>query len=124
MTSILFETPDSYYDELNEKLFRQSSLLLDQFDEIKALTPIKPRGALYLMVKIELNELNGIKNDIDFSNKLLREQGILVLPGTIFGLSNYFRCVVCPPPHVISMIGKRMKEFCEKYSVNSLSSKL
>ena len=82
--SILFETPDSWYSELNDKLLRQSTLLYDQFDEIDALRPIRGRGALYLMVKIELGKLKGIKNDIDFANKLVREQAILVLPGTIF----------------------------------------
>ena len=120
--SILFETPDSWYNELNDKLYRQSCLMYDEFDDIQALKPIRARGALYLMVKINLNKLKGVKNDIDFANKLVREQGILVLPGTIFGIPNYFRCVICPPSHVISEIGKRMKEFCDKYSVNAPSS--
>ena len=122
--SILFETPDSWYNELNDKLCRQSSLMYNEFYDIEALTPIKARGALYIMVKINLNQLKGIKNDIDFANKLVREQGILVLPGTIFGMPNYFRCVICPPSHVISEIGKRIKQFCDKYSVNAISSKL
>eukprot|EP00484_Ammonia_sp_Unknown_P019108 CAMPEP_0197031618 /NCGR_PEP_ID=MMETSP1384-20130603/10572_1 /TAXON_ID=29189 /ORGANISM="Ammonia sp." /LENGTH=546 /DNA_ID=CAMNT_0042461175 /DNA_START=45 /DNA_END=1685 /DNA_ORIENTATION=+ len=117
--SILFETPDKYYDELNEKLSRQSALLYNALNDIEALKPIKGRGAIFLMVKIEVNKLHGIKNDIDFANKLLREQGVLVLPGTIFGIANYFRAVICPPPHIIAEIGKRMKEFCEKYSVNN-----
>eukprot|EP01083_Nonionella_stella_P170633 581108_1 len=120
--SILFETPESWYSELSEKLYRQSTLLFSYLEEIDALTPVKGRGAWYLMVKIELNKLKGIKNDIDFANKLVREQAILVLPGTIFGMANYFRVVICPPSHVIAEIGKRMKEFCLKHSVNTVST--
>eukprot|EP00483_Globobulimina_turgida_P001904 UN01906 len=65
--SILFETPDSWYKELNDKLYRQSTLIYNQFDAIPALKPIRARGAIYLMVKIQLNKLKGIKNDIDFA---------------------------------------------------------
>eukprot|EP01084_Bolivina_argentea_P255534 429826_1 len=113
--SILFETPGKWYKELNDKLYRHSKLIFNQFNEIEALTPIQARGAIYLMVKIELKKLKGIKNDIDFANKLLNEQAILCLPGTIFNMKNYFRAVICPPPNIIREIGKRMQEFCDKY---------
>ncbi len=33
--NILFETPDSYYDELNDKLYRQSLLFYEQMKGIK-----------------------------------------------------------------------------------------
>eukprot|EP00484_Ammonia_sp_Unknown_P022630 CAMPEP_0197024358 /NCGR_PEP_ID=MMETSP1384-20130603/4909_1 /TAXON_ID=29189 /ORGANISM="Ammonia sp." /LENGTH=547 /DNA_ID=CAMNT_0042452727 /DNA_START=28 /DNA_END=1671 /DNA_ORIENTATION=+ len=115
--SILCETPDKYYEELNDKLHRQSSLLYNEFNDIEALQPIRARGAMYLMVKIDVERFNGkIKNDIDFANLLLKEQGVLCLPGTIFNMPNYFRAVICPPPRIIAEIGKRVREFCRKYS--------
>eukprot|EP00485_Elphidium_margaritaceum_P007571 CAMPEP_0202692054 /NCGR_PEP_ID=MMETSP1385-20130828/6546_1 /ASSEMBLY_ACC=CAM_ASM_000861 /TAXON_ID=933848 /ORGANISM="Elphidium margaritaceum" /LENGTH=558 /DNA_ID=CAMNT_0049347527 /DNA_START=45 /DNA_END=1721 /DNA_ORIENTATION=+ len=114
--AIIEETPESYYDELNDKLLRQSSLLYREFDEIEALQPIRARGAMYLMVKIDMSKFNGrIKDDIQFANLLLKEQGVLCLPGAIFNMPNYFRAVICPPPHIIAEIGKRVKEFCHKY---------
>jgi len=113
--SILVDTPSSYYTELNGKLKQQEQLMYDQFASIKGLTPIKARGAMYLMVKIEMKQFQGIQDDIDFANKLLKEQGVLCLPGTIFNMPNYFRAVICPPPHIILEIGKRMREFCGKY---------
>ena len=41
---------------------------------------------MYLMTEIKMNYFNkfDIKNDIEFANKLLNEESILVLPGTIF----------------------------------------
>jgi len=125
--SILFETPSSYYTELNGKLKHQGQLMYDQFAGIEGLKPIKARGAMYLMVKIEMDQFKGIKDDIDFANKLLTEQAVLCLPGTIFNMPNYFRAVICPPSHIIREIGKRMKSFCQKYrdhSIGGLVSKL
>ena len=125
--SILFETPTSYYQELNGKLKQQGQLMYEQFAKIDGLTPIKARGAMYLMVKIELDQFHGIKDDIDFARKLLQEQAVLCLPGAIFNMPNYFRAVICPPPHIIEEIGRRMSTFCRKYSSRGkelLSSKL
>jgi len=125
--SILIETPTSYYQELNGKLKQQGQLMYEQFAKIDGLTPIKARGAMYLMVKIELDQFHGIKDDIDFARKLLQEQAVLCLPGAIFNMPNYFRAVICPPPHIIEEIGRRMSTFCRKYSFRGkvvLSSKL
>jgi len=48
----------------------------------------KPEGAFYLFVK------SPIENDIEFVNKLL-EENILVVPGAGFGRSGFFRLAYC-----------------------------
>eukprot|EP00487_Bulimina_marginata_P012766 TRINITY_DN9266_c0_g1_i1.p1 TRINITY_DN9266_c0_g1~~TRINITY_DN9266_c0_g1_i1.p1 ORF type:complete len:127 (+),score=11.54 TRINITY_DN9266_c0_g1_i1:209-589(+) len=112
---IFRDIEEEYYCALNMTLYQQSNLLYDVFKGIRGLEPIKARATMFLMVRIDLNVLKGIEDDIDFTNKLLAKQGVLVLPGTIFGIKNYFRATICPPKDVILELGRRVKAFCEEF---------
>lgn len=57
------------------------------FNEIDGLSVIKPDGAFYLFVNIK-----DVSNDsMEFSKRLLSEQGVAVVPGVGFGSEGYFR---------------------------------
>jgi hypothetical protein len=47
---------------------------------------------------IEVEKFEDIKDDVDFTQKLLAEECVLVLPGTIFQIPNYVRLVRPPNP--------------------------
>ena len=52
----------------------------------------KPQGAMYCMVGLDINKFDEhIMNDVDFTNLLLKEENVLVLPGEVFGSPNYIR---------------------------------
>jgi aspartate/methionine/tyrosine aminotransferase len=46
-----------------------------------------------MMVKINLDEFEDIKDDIDFAKKLLNEYYYLVTPSDVFFAKNFFRIV-------------------------------
>ena len=46
------------------------------------LTPTQPQGAMYIMVRIDLERFPDIKDDVDFFLQLLKEESVGVLPGT------------------------------------------
>lgn len=45
-----------------------------QLKTVPGLTVIQPRGAMYVMVGIDCAHFADIADDVDFSQKLLREQ--------------------------------------------------
>ncbi len=60
---------------------------VELFNSIDGLSVVAPDGAFYLFVNIKK-----ISNDsMEFSKKLLSDQGVAVVPGVGFGLEGYFR---------------------------------
>lgn len=124
LPEIIENTPKSFHNSIVNRLSEQSSLFYEGVSKgcSPQLTALKPQAAMYTMVKVNIDEFDassGIKDCVSFANKLLVEQAILVLPGKIFGMPNYFRVVFCPPVNVIKEITKRLSEFCNKYAKNS-----
>ncbi|MGL6065226.1 MAG: pyridoxal phosphate-dependent aminotransferase [Fusobacteriaceae bacterium] len=52
------------------------------------LSPIKPQGAIYIFVS--LKEI-GVTDSYAFALKLLKEQGVAVIPGIAFGMEGFIR---------------------------------
>jgi tyrosine aminotransferase len=69
----------------------------EKLDGVPGLTPVMPRGAMYLMVGIDPAKFKDIKNDVDFTQKLLREQSVFCLPAIVFDSPNFFRIVTSVP---------------------------
>lgn len=125
LPEIIEKTPQSFHNSIVTRLAQQSSLFYDGISKIPQLSALKPQAAMYTMVKVNIDEFNkssGIVDCVSFANKLLKDQGLLVLPGKIFGMPNYFRVVFCPPVDVIKEITNRLAEFCNKYAKNSTYS--
>ena len=80
-----------------------------------------PKGAMYLMVKIELDKFPKIDTCFDFTQKLLNELSVGVFPGfPCFNFPGFFRIVLTVPEEMIIEACERIKQFCEKhYKVDS-----
>jgi tyrosine aminotransferase len=52
---------------------------------------------------------------LEFSQKLLREQSVFVLPGQCFRAHNFFRIVFCAPGEMIAEAAARIAEFCRAH---------
>lgn len=116
--SILKNTPKAFYSGLNKTLSHAASIVYEACEKISCLNPVKPQGAMYLMVEILTQRLKDIDDDVQFSQKLLKEEAVVVLPGTIFNSPNYFRVVLCPPPNQLRAALGRIENFCERHSQN------
>jgi len=62
-----------FFENLKRKLKECSDTALASLSGIRGLTPIKAKAAMYMMVKIDMNEFEDIHDDIDFAKKLLAE---------------------------------------------------
>jgi len=71
LPTILADTPESFYAEVSDTLKRHAEYLYEGLSQIETLSPIKPGGAMYMMVKVELDRLRGIDSTTEFCKKLL-----------------------------------------------------
>ncbi|MEK6941840.1 MAG: aminotransferase class I/II-fold pyridoxal phosphate-dependent enzyme [archaeon] len=108
--------PQNHIKELVEKLQKRRDVTFKRANEISGLSLVKPRGAFYAYVKIELP----IKSDKDFVLDLLREKGVLVVYGDGgFGQkpgTHHFRIVFLPNEETLNLAFDKIEEFIkEKY---------
>ena len=57
-----------------------------------------------------------MKDDVEFAQKLLEEELVFVLPGTIFKLEHFIRLVICAPINVLEEACLRIVDFCKRHS--------
>lgn len=111
----LFNTPDSFYEDTNRKLQQNAKYLTTELSKIEGLKVVEPKGAMYLMFGIDLNQFTDFSNDVNFSEKLLAEENLMVLPGTIFKCPNFIRLVISPPTDKLQDACSRIADFCERH---------
>ena len=92
-----------------------AKLCMDLAEDIPELTVIEPTGAMYVMIKVEIQNLEDIKDDADFARKILEEENLFMLPGQCFNMANYVRLVICPPAETIREAFHRFALFCERH---------
>ncbi|MDR1781628.1 MAG: pyridoxal phosphate-dependent aminotransferase [Bacilli bacterium] len=66
---------------MNEEYTKRRKVLLKGIDDIPKLSYIKPYGAFYLFINISKTGLTSV----EFCERLLKEQGVVLAPGSAFG---------------------------------------
>ncbi len=69
---------------------------------------------MYVMVGVDVAKLEGITSDVDFSQLLLTEENVMVLPGQCFGIPNFFRVVFTAPKEKLKEAYERIGLFCNR----------
>lgn len=83
--------------------------------DVAGLKPLMPKGAMYMMVGIDIENFPEFENEMDFLQLLVREQSVFCLPGKCFEIPNYFRIVITVPADKIQEACYRIAEFCDKH---------
>jgi tyrosine aminotransferase len=112
---LLNEIPKEYFTRVKDQLQTNTRFLYNSITKIPGLHPIEPQGAMYMMIKVDIEKLVGFENDIDFSRRLLAEECVYVLPGSVFHLPNFIRLCVCPPIDKLETACERLVLFCNRY---------
>jgi alanine-synthesizing transaminase len=100
ITQLGIQTALGGYQSINDlvsldgRLSKQMNLAYEKLNSIPGVSCVKPKGALYLFPKFDLNEFT-FKDDNEFVMSLLEEQKILVVGGQGFNFKekNHFRIV-------------------------------
>ncbi|KAL6077116.1 Tyrosine aminotransferase [Balamuthia mandrillaris] len=116
LPDILHNTPQEFFEETDRQLQEHAQLLMERIPDIEGLSIIKPGGAMYAMIQIHMDKFKDIKDDVDFTQKLLTEENVFVLPGSIFGAPNFVRVVICPAKEKLEEACDRIAAFCLRHS--------
>lgn len=75
--------------ELKEK----NEYMTEQLNSINGIKCLKNNSTFYLFpsVKELIDNVNGVKNDVDFCNYIIKKSGVSLVPGSFFGSPGYFR---------------------------------
>eukprot|EP00656_Telonema_subtile_P030621 TRINITY_DN335_c0_g1_i1.p1 TRINITY_DN335_c0_g1~~TRINITY_DN335_c0_g1_i1.p1 ORF type:complete len:395 (+),score=131.68 TRINITY_DN335_c0_g1_i1:152-1336(+) len=113
--SALNDTPQEYYDDNIARLKEHAELCFTKCSEIQGLSPVVPQGAMYMMVKIAVDEMD-IDDDVEFCKAIFAEESVHLLPGSCFGADNFFRVVICPPKEILSEAWERIALFMGRHT--------
>ena len=96
-----------------QKLTRRRDMTVDMMNAIDGISCVKPEGAFYAFPKLEIKN-----SDNHFVSELIKETGVVVVPGTGFGQvpgTAHMRLVFLPPEEILEKAYNRIGEFFEKY---------
>jgi alanine-synthesizing transaminase len=98
------------------RLYDQRLRAWELLNEIDGITCVKPRGALYLFPKLDVNRFN-ITDDEQFALDLLRQEKLLVVQGSGFNWPkpDHFRIVFLPHVDELEAALAKLKRFLEQY---------
>jgi tyrosine aminotransferase len=119
---LLEDTAKEYYVQVLHQLEDNVSVLKKNLADAPGLRLIEPQGAMYVMVGLDLEILDDIKDDVDFSTKLVEEESVFVLPGQVFQIPNHFRIVITSPKNVLQDACERIRAFCDRRAAANRST--
>jgi alanine-synthesizing transaminase len=96
-----------------EKLTRRRDMTYEMLNAVPGISCVKPEGSFYAFPKLEINN-----TDNHFVAELIKETGVVVVPGTGFGQvpgTKHFRVVFLPQDDVLEKAYKNIASFYEKY---------
>lgn len=76
------------------------------------LVPVRPDGAMYMMIGIDIDRFPEYENEMNFVQDLVKEQSVFCLPGQCFDYPNFIRIVLTVPQDMIVEACSRIAEFC------------
>uniref|UniRef100_A0A670ZBM3 Tyrosine aminotransferase n=1 Tax=Pseudonaja textilis TaxID=8673 RepID=A0A670ZBM3_PSETE len=80
---IFHHTSPEFYHNTLSFLKSNAALCYAALSTVCGLKPVRPQGAMYLMVGIEMEHFPEFENDVEFTERLIAEQSVFCLPATV-----------------------------------------
>lgn len=96
-----------------EKLTKRRDLTVEMLNAIPGISCVKPEGAFYAYPQLHMEQ-----PDSHFVSELIKETGVVVVPGSGFGQvpgTQHFRVVFLPNEQILEKAYKNIGSFFEKY---------
>jgi alanine-synthesizing transaminase len=100
------------------KLTVRRDITVNMLNAIPGISCVKPEGAFYAFPRLHMEQ-----SDSQFVNGLIRETGVVVVPGSGFGQvpgTQHFRVVFLPSENILTKAYNNISTYYEKF-INSLN---
>lgn len=123
-SSPLADRLDGFYRHYVGTLERNAEYVVQRVRRMAGLDVVVPQGAMYAMIRLQpgafvMGEQDGEGgadgDDVAFSQALLQEENLVVLPGQCFGIRGFVRVVFAPPEDVLSQAMDRLEAFTARH---------
>src|SRR3546814_259165 len=110
--------PQDFIKERAERFRQRRDLVVSMLNQAPGLTCRRPEGAFYVYPScagtIGKTTPSGkkIESDDDFAAYLLEAEKVVVVPGSAFGLSPYFRISYATADETLEEAGRRIQRAC------------
>lgn len=90
-------------------------MLYENLKDVPGLKPIMAKGAIYMLLGIQLDKFKDLKTSVAFMRRLAEEESILFFPSECFNYPNFLRVVLSTSEETIKEISKRITEFSKRH---------
>lgn len=99
------------------RIYEQREYIYEMLSSIPGVSAVKPEAAFYIFPKYDKDRFDFI-SDEQFALSLLKEENILVVPGSGFDHpgNNHFRIVYLPEVSTLKEVGKRLTRFFARHT--------
>lgn len=107
------EGDQSNLEEAKVKLTSRRNMTVEMLNAIEGISCVKPEGAFYAFPRLNMNQ-----PDNHFVAELIKETGVVVVPGSGFGQvpgTRHFRVVFLPNEKILEKAYNSIGEFYHKY---------
>jgi aspartate aminotransferase len=108
----------------NTQLFQiRRDLMISEFNSIPGLSCSVPHGAFYAfpscekLIGAKTKDGKIINNDVDFAEYLLEKALVAVVPGSAFGIENFFRTSYATSNDLLQEACDRIREACSALTI-------
>lgn len=120
LPQIIKKTTEDFDQQTLQLLSQAADICYDRIQKLNVLyCPAKPQGSMFVMVKINISSFVDIRDDIEFSAMLSKEESVIVLPGSPIGLKNWIRVTFAISPSVLEEGLDRITAFCMRHAKNT-----
>jgi len=108
------EGDQSHIRGVVEKLRRRRNLTVSLLNSFPKIRCVSPQAAFYAYPRLEIP-----RSDTEFVMDLVRQTGVIVVPGDGFGQTpgtKHFRMVFLPPEETLEQALRLIGEFAQKWS--------
>jgi tyrosine aminotransferase len=112
---LLAEVPLEYYETLTSQLKQRAAFAYERASSIPAVTPHETHASMFILLDLDLNQLEGFSTAIDFAIKIAAEAGVCFIPGDLIGRPGCLRMVLCPKIEVINEGLERLERYIRSH---------